>query len=293
MTNTAAPLSLLGGTGFILGTYARLNAAAVHVEPRASTFPSYDNVLYGISTVSNYHPLHGDLYTDVNTNLVHLTNVLPNVRGRFAFLSSWFVYGSNNWGHHPAWRAKEEHLCNPKGFYSATKLCAEQLIESYVRTVNEVGATSLSGPTSYQILRLSNVIGNDPRAGKQKNALEYLLSLVVSNKDVPVYEGSNYRDYLHVEDTCAAVKCVMDKGLPNQIYNIGRGESHKLEDIIQYAIDKTGSSAKIVRIPVPPFHQIVQVPDFFMDVNKLRSLGFTPKYSIWESVDKVLEGLNK
>lgn len=289
--NTAAPLSLLGGTGFILGTYARLNAAAVYVEPRASTFPSYDNVLYGISTVSNYHPLHGDLYTDVNTNLVHLMNVLPNVRGRFTFLSSWFTAGSNNWGHHPAWRAKEEHLCNPKGFYSATKLCAEQLIESYVRTVNEVGATSLSGPTSYQILRLSNVIGNDPRAGKQKNALEYLLSLVVSNKDVPVYEGANYRDYLHVEDTCAAIECVMDKGLPNQIYNVGRGESHKLEDIIQYAIDKTGSSAKIVRIPVPPFHQIVQVPDFFMDVNKLRSLGFTPKYSIWESVDKVLAGL--
>jgi len=286
---TAATLSLMGN-GFIGSTYARLNGAAVCVELRDVTSSQCDDVLYTRSTTTNYLPLQGDFHTDIDTNLYHLAEVLPNVRGRFVYCSSWFVYGFNNWGHHPAWRAKEDHLCDPNGYYSITKLAAEKLIRSHVQTAQ---AGLIRGPTSYQILRLSNVIGNDPRAGKQKNALEYLLSLVVANKEVPIYEGTNYRDYLHVEDTCAAIKCVMDKGLPNQIYNVGRGESHKLEDIIQYAIDKVGSSSKIVRVPVPPFHQMVQVPNFFMDIGKLRALGFEPRYTIWESVNKVLDGLTK
>ncbi len=291
MTHTAATLSLMGH-GFIGKTFADLNGAAVCVEPRETVLPECNNVLYTRSTVTNYLPLQGDLHTDIDTNLSHLMEVLPNVRGRFTYLSTWFCFGFNDRGHHPAWRAKEHHLCNPKGFYSITKLAAEQLIQSYCATVGAGLIDLQKGPTSYQILRLSNVIGNDPRAGKQKNAMEHLLRKVLANEEIPLYEGDNFRDTLHVEDTCAAIKVVMDKGLPNEIYNVGRGESHKLEDIIRYAIDKTGSKSIVKRVPVPVFHSLVQVPDFFMDVSKLRALGFIPRYSIWESVDKVLAGLS-
>lgn len=282
-------LSLFGGTGFILSTYKRMYPNECIVESRGEVVPTCRDVLYGISTVSNYNVLKSEtLKLDVQTNLLHLLDVLPNVKGRFTWLGTWFQYGFNDWGHHPAWRAKESHLCNPTGLYSASKTCAEQYIKSYCATVK---AGLVEGPSSYQILRLSNVIGNDPRAGKQKNALEWLLSKVIANEDVPIYEGDNYRDFLHVHDACRAINLVVETGLDNEVYNIGRGESHKMEDLIQYAIDKVGSSSKIVRVPVPSFHQVVQVPNFFMDTGKLRALGFEPKYSIWESVDKVLEGI--
>lgn len=283
-------LSLFGGTGFVLGSYKRMYPDECFVEARGSVVPSYRDVLYGISTVTNYNVLKPEtLKLDIQTNLDHLLDVLPNVRGRFSYLSTWFVGGKNDWGHHPAWRAKESHLCKPNGLYSISKYSAELMIQSYCETVKAV--SSVAGPSSYQILRLSNVIGNDPRAGKQKNAFEWLLSLVVANEDIPIYEGDNYRDYLHVEDTCRAIKCILDNGLDNEVYNVGRGESHRMEDLIQYAIDKVGSKSKIVRVPVPAFHQVVQVSDFFLDTSKLRALGFEPKYSIWESVDKVLDGI--
>ena len=288
------PLSLMG-KGFIGSNYVDLYPEDVFVEDRSCVvpWPLARDVLYTISTTSNYGPINGDLNVDIDTNLGHLVSVLPNVRGEFNFLSSWFVYGFNNWGHHPAWRAKEEHLCNPNGYYSITKYAAELLVRSHCHTA----ATGLiKGPTGYRILRLSNVIGNDPRASKQKNAFEYLLQKVLAGQDVSVYEGDNYRDTLHVEDVCRAINlCITDTPVNdriNNVINIGRGESHRLEDLLQYAIDKTGSTSKIVRVPVPEFHKVVQVPDFFMDTAKLRGLGFEPKYSIWESIDKVIAGLS-
>lgn len=284
------PISLLGA-GFIGGRYAQLYPQDTIIEPRECIAPLHPDVLFTRSTTSNYNVLKPEtLKLDVETNLSHLLDVLPNVRGCFNWTSTWFVSGANDWGHHPAWRAKETHLCNPNGLYSISKLAAEQTIRSYVETVAAMGG-AVAGPSSYRILRLSNVIGNDPRAGRQKNALEYLLSKVIAHEDVPLYEGNNWRDTLHVDDTCRAIRLCMERGEPHAIYNVGRGESHKLEDIIQYAIEQTGSRSRIVRVPVPAFHKVVQVPDYFMCTAKLRGLGFEPQMSIWQSVDRVLAGL--
>lgn len=288
------PVSLLGGTGFIGSHYARMYSNDTVVEMRECLSPSQDDVLYFVSTTSNYNVLKPEtLKLDVETNLCRLLDVLPNVRGVFNWTGTWFSYGANDWGHHPAWRAKESHLCNPNGLYSISKTAAEQVIRSYTQTVAAV-PYYVNGPTAYRILRLSNVIGNDPRADKTKNALEMMLSKVLRGKMVEIYEGPIHRDILHVEDTCRAIRlCLERPETLNTIVNIGRGESHSMEDLIRYAIDATGSKSQIVKVPVPAFHQVVQVPSFYMDTTKLRTLGFKPQYSIEKSIDMVLDGLVK
>lgn len=292
-----SPVSLMGA-GFIGGNYARLYPDDTVIEPRESVVPTQPDTLFTRSTTTNYLPLQGDLKTDIQTNLLHLADVLPNVRGTFTFLSSWFAAVGGDWGHHPAFRSKEHHLSRPNGFYSSTKLCAEQLIRSYVETVEAFAFRSdvpapITGPAAYRILRLCNVIGNDPRAGRQKGALEWLLSKVVANEDVPLYEEAEggVRDILHVDDVCRAIRLCIEKGDLNTTYNVGRGHSHSMEDLIRYAIERTGSTSRIVKVPVPAFHRVVQTPRFYMDTPKLRALGFEPQYSVWESVDKVLESL--
>jgi len=278
------PISLLGA-GFIGSHYAAA-FPAVCVEPRDCVVPSCPDVLFTRSTVDNYWPLKGDLQRDIDTNLRHLMEVLPNVTGSFTFLSSWFVCA--NAGTSPDHPARESDCCRPTGFYSITKLAAEHLIQSYCATA----ATGLvKGPASYRILRLCNVIGNDPRAGKQKNALEHMLGKVVRGEAVQVYEGDNFRDYLHVDDVCRAIALCIEAAPLNAIVHIGRGESSRVQDLIGYAIRRTGSASRIERVPVPAFHQIVQVPDFWLDTTRLRQLGFAPRYTVWESIDKIVSGL--
>lgn len=284
-------LSLMGASGFIGTHYARLYPAQTYCEPRESVAPLNRDVLFLRSTTSNYNVLQPETFKlDVQTNLLHLLDVLPNVAGTFNYTSTWFVGGENGRGDTVANAARETDLCNPNGFYSATKLCAEQLIRSYVQTVSR-GCVA-NGPSNYRILRLSNVIGNDPRAGKTKNALEMLLKRVLKDETIHIYDGDNYRDILHVDDTCRAINLAISNfSTLNGTINIGRGESHRMIDLVMYAIRCTGSKSKVQIVTTPDFHKIVQVKDYWMDTSHLAALGFKPRYSIEQSIDLVLTGI--
>jgi nucleoside-diphosphate-sugar epimerase len=271
-------LTIFGGSGFVGSNFAKLYPQKSIIMPRDENWSeNMKDVLYLISTTHNYH-VFDDLHKDINTNLNKLMDVLPNVQGTFNFVSSWFVYGEGYTKYRPA---EEGDPCNPKGFYSITKKTAEDLTESFCRTFHR----------NYRILRLCNVIGGDVGAGKKKNALEYLIGNVVRNEPISIYKGDNYRNFMHVEDVCAAINLATHSGKFNEIYNIGAEESIKLIDIIDYVIKKTGSTSKITYVDVPEFHQIVQAPNFFMDCEKIRNLGFRQKYTIFQAVDKILEKL--
>jgi len=63
---------------------------------------------------------------------------------------------------------------------------------------------------------------------------EKVIPLFVTNilrgKKVPLYgTGLNVRDWLHVEDNCAAIRRVLDMGVPGEIYNIAG--NHELTNL--------------------------------------------------------------
>ena len=123
-----------------------------------------------VNTIDNYN-IHQNLHIDVDTNLSTLMSVLENIDRNdkdlvFNFVSSWFVYGQND-----KTPFREDDLaCNPTGFYSITKRCAEQLIISFCNTYG----------IKYRIFRLANVLGEgDGKISKKKNALQFLIKEIV------------------------------------------------------------------------------------------------------------------
>jgi len=268
-------ISVYGSTGFIGSNFVRMHddrCVPIHRDSRST---ETDNILYFISTTHNYHVFH-DLQRDIDTNLTVLSEVLEECRDldvTINFISSWFVYGDTELP------AREDYHCNPKGFYSITKRCAEQLIESYCKTFNK----------SYRILRLSNVYGlRDGGASKKKNALQYLVNRLKNNEDVDLYHGGKfYRDYLHVDDVCRAIDLVLRKGELNQIYNIGSGSQYRFKDLIDHVVSRTGSKSKINEIDASDFHKHVQVKDMHLDVEKLKRLGFVPRITIEQGLDEL------
>lgn len=267
-------ISLFGGRGFILGNFSKIYSDISYVEDRESNNPKYNKVLYGISTTHNYH-VFDNIYKDVDTNLTKLLRVLENCKGReleINFLSSWFIYANSKDD-----KCSESSLGRPLGFYSATKQCAEQLLESYCTTFN----------IPYRIMRLCNVIGGDSSASNKKNALEFLISKLKNNETIDIYEGDNYRNYLHAKDVCRAIMLLIFKGRQNEIYNVGSDCSHRLIDILNYCKRKLNSTSDFKIIPQPEFHKQVQVVNFHMDTTKLKNLGFVPEYSIWGILDEL------
>jgi nucleoside-diphosphate-sugar epimerase len=229
------------------------------------------DVVNFISTVHNYNVFE-DPHLDINTNLNVLVDTLENWRksekseqGCYNFISSWFVYGGST-----LHGAMEYDDCFPRGFYSITKYCAEQLLRSYCTTYD----------LNYRILRLGNVIGpGDKKVSKKKNAIQYMANQIKNNEDVSLYgDGTFYRDYIHVKDVARAIALVIEKGEPNEIYNIGNGMQWNFRDILYFLRRITNSSSKIMSVESAEFHKKVQAMSFYMNVQKLHNLGFHPEY---------------
>jgi nucleoside-diphosphate-sugar epimerase len=260
-------ISVFGGTGFIGGTFCSLYPKDVVLIPKESKNFETQQVLYFISTTTNQN-VFKDLHIDIDTNLSLLVDVLNNCKNKdvvFNFISSGFVYGND------VIDAKETDCCNPTGFYSITKRCAEQLLISFCETFG----------VKYRILRIGNVYGLDKTISLGKNVLGYMISLLKQNQDIKLYGGGNFlKDYMYVEDICRAIKIILDKGNLNEIYNISSGISFSFRDIIETAKKLTESQSKIIDVSFPDDQRFIQVKNMTLNNKKLKNLNFSCEMSI-------------
>ena len=275
-------IQVFGGSGFVGSEFTKQNPGCI-VNARDDYSVKEKNILYMISTVTNYH-VKTNPYIDIDTNLTTLMKVLEQIKNNMLqaedgyvlnFISSWFVYGETEMPAH------EESNCYPNGFYSITKRCAEQLLISYCETFG----------IKYRILRLANVAGHgDKKASPQKNALQHMINELKAGRDVNVYDGGNlYRDYIHVSDVARAIKLIMETGEVNTTYNVGNGQPLLFKDMIEYAKELIGKEGKLVPIEIPQFHRTVQVRSMWMLSDKLKSLGYTPNYNMKAIIEDMVK----
>ena len=275
-------IQVFGGSGFVGSEFTKQNPGCI-VNARDDYSVKEKNILYMISTVTNYH-VKTNPYIDIDTNLTTLMKVLEQIKNNMLqaedgyvlnFISSWFVYGETEMPAH------EESNCYPNGFYSITKRCAEQLLISYCETFG----------IKYRILRLANVAGHgDKKASPQKNALQHMINELKAGRDVNVYDGGNlYRDYIHVNDAARAIKLIMETGEVNTTYNVGNGQPLLFKDMIEYAKELIGGEGKLVPIEIPQFHRTVQVRSMWMLSDKLKSLGYTPNYNMKAIIEDMVK----
>ena len=269
-------INVLGGSGFVGSRYRELTDNVVINAKYDYEVKDNSEVVYFISTVDNYN-VHINPYLDIETNLTTLVHTLESCKDKnvtFNFISSWFVYGDVQLP------AKEESYCNPRGFYSITKRTAEQLLISYCETFN----------IKYRILRLANVLGkSDGKVSKKKNALQYMINQVVNNEDIDLYEGGIfYRDYIHVDDVAQAINLVIEKGNMNEIYNIGNGEMVFIKQALDYVKTKVNSTSNFGTMEIPQFHKTVQTKNMVLDISKIKELGYTPKYDLYQTLDTLI-----
>lgn len=121
------------------------------------------------------------------------------------------------------------HTSSP---YSASKASADLLCSAYQRTYN----------LPITISRCSNNYG--PYQFPEK-LIPLMIANALENKPLPVYgQGLNVRDWLYVEDHCAAIDLILEKGQIGQVYNIGGHNEMRNIDIVKLickALDKPES----------------------------------------------------
>ena len=123
------------------------------------------------------------------------------------------------------------HASSP---YSASKASADLLVLSYARTFRL--------PVS--LTRCSNNYG--PYQFPEK-LIPLMISRALNDQSLPVYgKGENVRDWLYVEDHCAAIDLVMRKGREGEVYNVGGHNERTNIDVVKTILAELGKPESLI-----------------------------------------------
>jgi dTDP-glucose 4,6-dehydratase len=157
----------------------------------------------------------------------------------------------------------EDAPVRPSSPYSASKSGGDMQVLAYVRTYG----------TDALVTRGANTYG-------ARQYPEKFLPLFITNAfdgvQLPVYgDGRQSREWLHVEDHCAAIETALRKGGAGEVYNVG-GQERENMDVVRRILDLTGASPDLVRhVEDRPGHD----RRYSVDSTKLQGLGWAPQHS--------------
>jgi UDP-glucuronate 4-epimerase len=123
--------------------------------------------------------------------------------------------------------------------------------------------------------------------GRPDMALFDFTKNILDGKEITVYNyGKMKRDFTYVEDILDGIEVVLDNDdLSGEIFNIGRGEQVELLDFIGEIEKQTGKTAIKNLAPKHPADTL----ETWSNTDKLQALGYDPKVSIAEGVEKFYE----
>ncbi len=208
----------------------------------------------------------------INTNCFGTNIVMDTARrlgmARVVHIGTDEVYGSVETG-----SSKEGDPLEPRSPYSASKAGSDLIALSYHHTYG----------LPVTVTRCTNNFG--PYQFPEK-AIPLFTTNVLDGKKLPLYgDGLNERDWLFVDDHCAGIELVRQRGEAGEIYNIGAGNEtpnrvlvDKLlallgvgEEMVEYVEDRLGHDRR-----------------YSVDIAKIETLGWTKQRTLDEALEETV-----
>jgi len=209
------------------------------------------------------------------TNVVGALNLLEPSRKnrilRFLQISTDEVYGSLG----PTGAFVESSPIAPNSPYAATKAAADLLVRSYHHTY---GFPAI-------ITRCSNNYG--PYQFPEK-LMPLLITNALAGLSLPLYgDGLYVRDWIHVQDHCAAVDRILHHGKSGEVYNIGARQEMANLEIARLILKSLGKPESLITLVKDrPGHD----RRYAIDPSKLKqALGWKPRISFHMGLQETID----
>jgi UDP-glucose 4-epimerase len=216
---------------------------------------------------------------DLEQNTIATFNVLEAMRAngvkRIAFSSTGSVYGECKVVPTP----EDAPFPVQTSLYGASKLAGEGLIEAYCEGFGFQGL----------VFRFVSILGERYSHG---HVYDFYKSLKADPSKLHILgNGKQRKSYLYVQDCLDAVLLTVAKAdKPFDVYNLGTDESCEIDQSAGWICDALGVK--------PTFSHaggergwIGDNPLIFLECSKIRALGWAPKLSIREGVEKTVRYL--
>jgi len=177
---------------------------------------------------------------------------------KFVYISTDEIFGSIEKGF-----ASEDWPLNPSSPYSASKAGADRLAYAYyctygVPTVMHRGSNNF-GPYQFP-----------------EKIIPLFITNLLRGKKVPLYgSGLNKRDWLYVEDNCASIALLLEKGKPGEAYNVAAHNELTNIELTKMILKELNLGTEMIEyVKDRPGHD----KRYAMDTKKIEALGWKPKW---------------
>jgi len=205
------------------------------------------------------------IQTDIYGTYVLLEAMREYEGGIFLQISTDEVYGSIEFG-----SSKESDILKPNSPYSASKAGAEMIVRSFYKTYG----------VPIIITRTSNNFG--PYQHPEK-LIPLFITDLIDDKKVPLYgDGMNIRDWIYVNDNCAALDLILHNGEIGEIYNIGAGNEKPNIWITWKILELLGKTEDMIK---PVQDRLGHDRRYSLDCSKLKKeLGWVTQYNLEQAL---------
>jgi dTDP-glucose 4,6-dehydratase len=169
----------------------------------------------------------------------------------------------------------EETPFAPNSPYSASKAGGDHLCRAYNVTYNlpviVTHSCNVYGPYQYP-----------------EKVIPLFVTNLLRGKKVPLYgDGKNVREWIHTEDHCRAVDCILHTGRVGEVYNIGSGHEVSNIDLTKMILEEFGVGDEMIEYVED---RLGHDRRYSIDFSKLkRELDFKPlknfKEGLFETID--------
>lgn len=211
----------------------------------------------------------------VQTNIGGALNVLNACKKvgieRLVHTSTSEVYGTATYT-----PIDEDHPLQGQSPYSASKIGADMLVESYYRSFDLPAVT----------VRPFNTYG--PRQSSRAVIPTILTQLLSGATEIKLGSIDPTRDFNYVQDTVSGFLAIAEsKNTDGEIFNLGTGREVSIGELVEILISLTGKSAKIVLDEQRLRPQKSEVERLLCNPDKAKKLAN------WESKISLEEGLEQ
>lgn len=244
---------------------------------------------YIIPGASNTHPLAYSQYP-IETIMInikgaeHALELASKCGAKVLYLSSVEIYGNT---------VAEGSFCegdtgllnlnSSRSCYTESKRVCESLCQSYIAERN----------VDVKIVRLSRIFGPTMLESDSKAASQFIKKALAHENIILKSNGEQFFSYTYVTDAVSAMLYIMLHGKCGQAYNVSNENCNiHLREFAQLCAQY--SNKKVV-FDLPTDDEIKGfsiAKNAILDNHKLKSIGFSPKYEIKDSIKRTLEILS-
>jgi len=194
----------------------------------------------------------------------NMLEISRKINSKFLFLSTSHVYGKPK-----TLPIREDHSTIPTSVYSASKLAAETICQSYAKSYG----------IDCSILRIFSVYGpNSP----PHLVTSRIISQILTKDVLQLGNIKTKRDFIFVNDVISAIKLVMKKSKGFNIYNVGNGKSHSILELCNL-LQEIGNKKISIKAKKSLFRKN-EIDDIISNSSKLKKLGWKPIFSLNEGL---------